>query len=92
LNRVKSVELGRLFIEGQSFKGYDQFVGLGPFHTEVGDIAVIVFGCSVSVVLRPRKNADRLAEYEFIDEAYVYKNMNNELLAGDYDAKDFKLV
>jgi hypothetical protein len=83
LNRVKSVNYGRLFIEVQSSHGYDQFVGLGPWHMEVGDIAVILFGCSVPVVLRPRETADCTTEYEFIGEAYVYGNMDGEVLAGE---------
>jgi hypothetical protein len=92
LNRVKSVNCDRSFIEGQSLHGYDQFVGLGPWRTEVGDIADILFGCSVPVVLRPTETADRTTEYEFIGEAYIYGIMGGEVLAGDYGTQAFKLI
>jgi hypothetical protein len=92
LRRVKSVICNRSFIEGESCHDHSQLVGFGPPGTEVEDIIVILFGCSVPVVLRPKKKADLTTEYELMGEAYIYGNMDGEVSEEECGHEDFKLI
>ncbi|KAF1915925.1 heterokaryon incompatibility protein-domain-containing protein [Ampelomyces quisqualis] len=101
LQRVKGVTWNRSFVQAKSFQKQDQvedqlqeqLVGFSPPKTEVGDMIVILFGCSVPVVLRPTYNAaEDMTEYHFIGEAYIYGKMDGEALDEGYGEQDFRLV
>jgi hypothetical protein len=51
----------------------DGYIGAVPYHTKLGDVAVILYGCSVPVILRPREEVDT---YEFIGECYLHTFMD----------------
>lgn len=93
LKRVKGVTWNRSFIEASNSQGQDRLVGFGPPKTEHGDIIVIMFGCSVPVILRPTYNTlGDVDEYQFIGEAYIYGKMDGEALEEDHQEHDFKLI
>jgi hypothetical protein len=92
LKRVKAVTWNRLFLEGNSPDGKDQLVGFGPPETAFGDIIVIMFGCSVPVILRPVYNALGGAEFEFVGEAYIYGKMDGEAFDEEHVEQDFRLI
>jgi hypothetical protein len=93
LKRVKGVTWNRSFIEGTTCHNQDQLVGFGPPSTEVDDIIVILFGCSVPVVLRPMYNvSEGTTGYQFIGEAYIYGKMDGEALDECFGEQDFRLV
>jgi hypothetical protein len=50
-------------------------MGIGPYRTKKGDIAVVLFGSTICFVLRPVGQ-----EYELIGDAYVHGVMHGELL------------
>jgi hypothetical protein len=95
LERVKAVTWDRSFIEGDECasqrqgEAHDKLVGLGPPKTQKDDLIVILFGCSVPVILRPTHDAK---EYEFIGEAYIYGKMDGEAIDDEYEMREFRLV
>jgi hypothetical protein len=102
LERVKAATWERSFIEGcppglrtsiNEYAPQDKLVGLGPPKTKEGDLIVILYGCSVPVILRPVYR-ERMVEqkYQFIGEAYIYGKMDGEALDYGYDEQKFKLV
>ncbi|OAL00971.1 HET-domain-containing protein [Phaeosphaeriaceae sp. SRC1lsM3a] len=93
LRRVKGVTWDRSFIQGETCIKDEQFVGFAPPKTEDGDIVVILFGCSVPVVLRPLANGpDDICEYQFVGEAYIHGKMDGEALEECFDEQDFKVI
>ena len=102
LQRVKAVTWDRSFIEGcppcprtssNDGAAQDKLVGLGPSKTKEGDLIVILYGCSVPVILRSvsREGVVGLG-YEFIGEAYIYGKMDGEAIDDGYEEQKFKLV
>jgi hypothetical protein len=93
LRRVKGVTWNRSFIQGETCNKDDQFVGFAPPKTEDGDVVVILFGCSVPVVLRPTGNGpDTSGEFQFVGEAYIHGRMDGEALEECFDEEDFKII
>ncbi|KAH7409873.1 hypothetical protein DE146DRAFT_328611 [Phaeosphaeria sp. MPI-PUGE-AT-0046c] len=93
LSRVKGVTWNRSFVQGETCNKADQFVGFAPPKTEDGDIVVILFGCSVPVILRPLSDgSDDVCEYQFVGEAYIHGKMDGEALDECFDQEDFKIV
>jgi hypothetical protein len=102
LERVSTVTLNRSFIEGspintngptQSDEATENLVGFGPNGTETGDVIVILYGCSVPVILRPLQSDSREVEsYSFVGEAYVYGKMDGEVFEEPHEEMTFKLV
>lgn len=66
--------------------------GLCPPHTKAGDSICILFGCSVPVILRPRKDGF----VELVGEAYVHGKMEGEAVEdfgpGTLPKKEFCIV
>jgi hypothetical protein len=60
-------------------KGY---IGLGPKHTEVGDVVYVVRGSRVPYILRPVEHENRSDTFKFIGECYVHGIMNGEAIHG----------
>lgn len=58
--------------------------GLGPRGVDFGDTICILFGCSVSVVLRHvlRYDTTLKPSYRLIGERFVYERMDGEAIAG----------
>lgn len=57
------------------------FIGLGPRRLEIGDIVVIVFGCSTPLILRPsiaESSGKASDHYSLIGEAYCDGIMDGE--------------
>jgi hypothetical protein len=69
----------------------DGILGMAPCRARKGDVVVILFGCSIPVVLRPTVEA-----YQVIGEAYVHGYMNGEIKEeisnGIREAKVFRLI
>jgi hypothetical protein len=54
---------------------------------------VILYGCSVPVILRPLQSDSREVEsYSFVGEAYVYGKMDGEVFEEPHEEMTFKLV
>jgi hypothetical protein len=68
----------------------EQLVGLGCPGMRVGDIVVVLYGCSMPYILRPRWNGTM----EFVGDCYVHGLMNGEELARVQRNADetFKLI
>jgi len=68
----------------------NEFCGLAPNTTGIGDLICILFGCSCPVVLRPRHHG-----YIFIGDAYVDGIMDGEAMNGyengTYELQNFNL-
>lgn len=89
LRRVQAVTWNRRLVTTEH--GY---IGVAPLETQEDDIACILFGCSVPVILR--ENEDETAE--FIGECYINGSEGvmdgqaaDQALAGKYPIVDFKL-
>ncbi|KAF2030897.1 HET-domain-containing protein [Setomelanomma holmii] len=102
LERVKAVTWDRSFIEACPLKtiypkssdgSRDKLVGLGPPKTRRGDLIVVIYGCSVPVILRPmQRDANDIQGYEFIGEAYIYGKMDGEAIEDNFDEQKFRLI
>ncbi|KAH6675733.1 heterokaryon incompatibility protein-domain-containing protein [Halenospora varia] len=62
-------------------------LGMGPARAQPGDLAVVVLGCSISLVLRK----DKRDEYELIGEAYLDGFMSGEVME-DVERGERKVV
>ena len=62
------------------------YLGMAPLSAEKGDIIVIIQGCKVPVVLRPRPGGE---DYQVVGEAYVKGFMKGEGVEGMKES-DFK--
>ncbi|KAF2711624.1 hypothetical protein K504DRAFT_480599 [Pleomassaria siparia CBS 279.74] len=72
---------------------WDGLVGLGPPKAQSGDVIVILYGCSVPVILRPSDSDSETGEpewYGFVGEAYIYGKMDGEAMYGARVSKDFR--
>jgi hypothetical protein len=56
------------------------YMGIGPCYSKPGDIAVILYGCNVALILRPLGS-----RFELIGDAYVHGIMNGELVENTVD-------
>jgi len=98
LQRAQSIIWNKRFFLLHKAKNLKHRFGLAPAEAQEGDIICILFGCSVPVVLRQIYDADGLARFQFIGEAYVYGMMEGEFLYGrtqievDQMAQEFCLV
>ena len=65
-------------------------MGIGPFDTQRGDVAVVLLGANVCFVLRPAG-----PNFELVGDAYIHGVMEGELLEefrnGAVDARMFRL-
>ena len=50
-------------------------IGMAPARSRKGDVVVVLYGCSVPVLLRPHQD-----QYEFIGECFVHGYMEGEIL------------
>jgi hypothetical protein len=93
LKRVQRVVWNRKFFRsrGSVHEDEEQLFGLAPTKSQVGDLIVILFGCSVSVVLREFKTkGDHY--FELVGEAYVHGMMDGEAFSREkleYPYDDF---
>ena len=62
------------------FTTTDGRMGLGPYHTQVGDVAAVLFGCTFCIVLRPFGQ-----QYQLVGGAYVHGAMQGELVEGSVE-------
>jgi hypothetical protein len=76
LKRVQSVIWNRKFLVSQEYK----WIGLAPTAAEEGDELVILYGCSVPVVLRPVKQEERIVAWQLVGECYVHGMMDGEAM------------
>jgi hypothetical protein len=56
------------------------YMGIGPCYSKPDDIAVILYGCNVALILRPLGS-----RFELIGDAYVHGIMNGELVENTVD-------
>jgi hypothetical protein len=95
LKRVQRVVWNRKFFRsrGGAYQDEgDQLFGLAPTKTKIGDFIVILFGCSVPVILREVKTADDYY-FELVGEAYVHGMMDGEAFSREkpeYPYDDFE--
>jgi hypothetical protein len=101
LERVRAATWDRSFIEGiQNVSEVGKasvpekiLVGLGLSKTKEGDMIVILYGCSVPVILRPVHNPMKEAQdYEFIGEAYIHGKMDGEAIDAGFEEREFRLT
>ena len=50
-------------------------MGLGPYHTKLGDVVVVLFGPAHLLILRPKE-----LNYELVGDVYVYGGMYGKFL------------
>jgi hypothetical protein len=80
LKRVQRVVWNRKFFRSRGGVYQDereQLFGLAPTKSQVGDLIVILFGCSVPVILREFHARDD-HYFELVGEAYVHGMMDGE--------------
>jgi hypothetical protein len=79
LETVRDVIWNRTFLKTKRKK----LMGVGPRNIREGDVIVVLFGCSVPVILRPYRHdkASKSNLYIFIGEAFVYGQMDGEAVA-----------
>jgi hypothetical protein len=80
LKRVQRVVWNRKFFRSRGGVYQDereQLFGLAPTKSQVGDLIVILFGCSVPVILREFHIRDDYY-FELVGEAYVHGMMDGE--------------
>jgi len=66
-------------------------VGMAPPGAEKGDIACVLLGCSVPVVLRKSNDGSGEA-YKFIGECYIHGIMSGEIMEQERELREFTLV
>ncbi|KAM5343497.1 hypothetical protein ACJ41O_012034 [Fusarium nematophilum] len=80
LRRVQAVVWSRKFLVCRDLREpSSQLLGLGSRHARRGDIACILYGCSVPVLLRPLGVSD---QYKLVGECYLQGKMDGEALTG----------
>lgn len=82
LKRVQEVVWNRKFLLSQGGEGQEEekkLFGLAPTGAQEGDIIVILFGCSVPVLLR-EKGPPEDRYYNFVGEVYIHGKMDGEAL------------
>lgn len=93
LKRVQRVVWNRKFFRsrGGVHEDEEQLFGLAPTKSQVGDLIVILFGCSVPVILREfTTKGDHY--FELVGEAYVHGMMDGETFSREkpeYPYDDF---
>ena len=86
LQRVQSVIWNRKF-----FVSHDKgLIGLAPMAAQVGDIIVILYGCTVPVVLRPKEEIEQ-SVFQLVGECYVHGIMDGEAIETDICSQEFEL-
>jgi hypothetical protein len=70
LQRVQSVVWNRKFLVSKKY----EWIGLAPMAAQVGDILVVLNGCSVPVVFRPGIDG----RFQFVGECYIHGMMDGE--------------
>ena len=68
-------------------------VGMAPCRTRVGDAVVVLFGCSIPLVLR---RVGAMEAWQVVGEAYVHGLMNGEVedlvMSGERSVRRIRLV
>jgi hypothetical protein len=75
LKRVQAVVENRRFLESKR----NGLIGICPKYAQLGDKVCILFGCSVPVILREKRDETGIY-FEFIGEAFVYGKMDGEAI------------
>ncbi|KAF2636548.1 hypothetical protein P280DRAFT_409422 [Massarina eburnea CBS 473.64] len=57
----------------------DGYVGMAPCRARLSDVVVILFGCSIPLVLRRVGRAGRREMWQVVGEAYIHGFMNGEI-------------
>jgi hypothetical protein len=87
LKRVRDVTWNRKFFVCQESFTSERLFGIGSRYIGAGDLVCILFGCSVPVILRERKDVKGNVSFLFVGESYVDERMDGEALLGkDLDA------
>ena len=81
LRRVQSVVWNRKFLLSKSEVNGGRLFGLAPADSKVGDIICILFGCSVTVILREHITQDDRF-FTVVGESFVYGMMDGEARMG----------
>jgi hypothetical protein len=81
-----------------------EYPGLGPCGTRTGDAVCVLYGCSVPVILGPKKNHHGVIEtdkngdpkyYELIGECFAYGMMEGQAVrgvkSGKYKRSEFNI-
>jgi hypothetical protein len=80
LKRVREVTWNRKFFVCQESPASEPLFGLGSRYIGAGDLVCILFGCSVPVILRERKDVKGNMSFLFVGESYVDQMMDGEAL------------
>jgi hypothetical protein len=83
LLRVQSVVWGRMLFLTQEGRP-----GIGPGSCQVGDLVVVLYGCSVPVVLRWHED---VSHFSLVGECYIHGSMNGEAAVSKECGKLFKI-
>lgn len=76
VQRVQEVVLNRRLVKTKCGR-----LGLAPYRVRRGDLVCILFGCSVPILLRQRKDANTLEEYfQIIGECYIHGIMDGQAI------------
>jgi hypothetical protein len=75
LERVQSVVWNRKFF----ITANGHFFGLGPDGLQSGDVVVVLYGCSVPVVLRAVEQ-----QYKLVGECYIHGLMDGQAITDQY--------
>jgi hypothetical protein len=82
LKRVLDVTWNRKFFVCRESSGSEPLFGVGSWYIASGDLVCILFGCSVPVILRERKDERGNISFLFVGESYVDERMDGEALLG----------
>ena len=75
LQRVQGVIWNRKFFVSKD----NNWIGLAPMTSEVGDSVCILFGCSVPVILRSCLNTNGENHFQLVGECYVHGMMDGQV-------------
>ena len=87
LKRARDVTWNRTFFVCRESSGSEPLFGIGSRYIASRDLVCILFGCSVPVILRERKDVNGNISFLFVGESYVDERMDGEALVWkDLDA------
>ncbi|TLD31082.1 hypothetical protein PspLS_02411 [Pyricularia sp. CBS 133598] len=100
LRRVQAVTWNRVVLEAVDGDGLPIY-GIGPPDTREDDLVVVLFGCSVPVILREKverkKTDDRITQekevgvFEFVGEVFIFGKMDGEAVTR-YNPEELKEI
>jgi hypothetical protein len=82
LKPVRDVTWNRKFFVCRESSESELLFGVGSRYIASGDLVCILFGCSVPVILRERKDRRGNISFLFVGESYVDERMDGEALVG----------